>query len=341
MKILLYFENEKMIKKSGIGRALRHQIEACKLQGLEYTTNPKDSFDVAHINTYYRRSYHLAKKLRKHNVPCIVHGHSTKEDFRKSFRLWQLIQYTINHKLKKIYSIPDLIITPTNYSKKLIENYPFVHCPVRAISNGIDLKNYAQGELTDDERLALRKQFGILPNQKVVIGIGWYFERKGIHDFIEVARKLPDVRFIWFGQRMRLLIPHKINKAVRHKPDNVLLPGYVDSKVIAKMLHLCDCFFFPSYEETEGIVLLEALACKAPVLIRDIGAFDYLTDGKDCFKAKDNASFVEKLNYIFNNDMSLITENGYAIVQKRDIHIVSEELKQCYTEIYNMKNNTK
>ena len=51
MKVLLYFEGQEAIKTSGIGRALSHQIRALESQGIEYTLNPKDNFDIAHINT--------------------------------------------------------------------------------------------------------------------------------------------------------------------------------------------------------------------------------------------------------------------------------------------------
>ncbi len=337
MKVLLYFENENMLKKSGIGRALRHQIQCAEINGIEYTTNPKDTFDIAHVNTYYKKSYKLVKKLKKQNKPVIVHGHSTKEDFRKSFRFWNIIQYFINHKLKKVYSLPDLIITPTEYSKRLIENYDFVSCPVKAISNGIDLNQYQNLHWSEEEISATKAKFKIAPNEKIIVGIGWFFERKGIQDFIEVARSFPDIKFIWFGQRMRWLIPHKINKAVRKKPDNVLFPGFVDSSTISKMLHCSECFFFPSYEETEGIVLLEALASQTPVLIRDIGAFDYLTNQKDCIKAKDNAGFINGIQYILSNDTKELCENGYEIVKQRDISVVAKQLLQTYEEVINSK----
>ena len=56
----------------------------------------------------------------------LVKEFHTEEDFRNSFRFWQLLQFSINNNLRKTYSKPDLIVTPTNYSKKLIENYDFV-----------------------------------------------------------------------------------------------------------------------------------------------------------------------------------------------------------------------
>ena len=44
-----------------------------------------------------------------------------------------------------------------------------------------------------------------------------------------------------------------------------------------------------SKEETEGIVILEALAMKIPTLIRDIPVYEgWLTDSKDVYKAKNS-----------------------------------------------------
>ena len=53
MKVLLYTENEKIINKSGLGKAIKHQMKALELAGVDYTTDPKDDYDILHINTYY------------------------------------------------------------------------------------------------------------------------------------------------------------------------------------------------------------------------------------------------------------------------------------------------
>ena len=65
MKVLLYFEKPEKIKTSGIGRAMRHQIAALTSAGVDFTTNPMDDFDVAHINTYWPDSKRLLKRIKK------------------------------------------------------------------------------------------------------------------------------------------------------------------------------------------------------------------------------------------------------------------------------------
>lgn len=330
MKVLLYFENEEKIKTSGIGRALRHQIKAVTSAGLEYTLSPKDDFDIAHINTYFPHSKRLLKKLKKRNIPAIVHGHSTLEDFRNSFKLWKVMALWFNPNLMWFYKNADFIITPTEYSKRCIDNYK-LGTEVIYVSNGIDPEEYRYDEL---KIKAFKDYFNIKEGQRVVMGVGFPFNRKGIKDFFEIAKKRPEITFIWFGYLQPILISSDVKKAIKHRPKNVIMPGYIDNAIIKGAYRYCECLLFPSYEETEGIVVLEALASSCPVLIRDIGVYsDWLEDGRDCYKAHNNEEFVEKLDYLMSNDNSKIIENGLKLVDERRLEKVGQELKTAYENL--------
>ena len=340
MKVLLYFEKEEKIKKSGIGRALKHQIAALTSAGLEYTLDPKDTFDIAHINTYFPESKKLVKKLKKKGVPVIVHGHSTKEDFMNSFRLWKLMKLWFYPNLMWFYKNADFIITPTLYSKNLIDSYG-LGTEVIYVSNGISPEEYAYDE---DKIKAFKEYFKIQEGEKVVIGIGFPFNRKGIKDFFAVAKERPDIKFIWFGYLQRILTQPNVLRAIKHRPSNVIMPGYIDNAIIKGALRYAECLFFPSYEETEGIVVLEALASNCPVLIRDIGVYaDWLENGRDCYKGHNNEEFVQKLDLIMASDNSKLVANGYKLVEERTLEKVGLELKQAYENLLEKfnKNNAK
>lgn len=336
MKVLLYFENHKSIRKSGIGRALKHQIRACEMSGIEYTLNPKDSYDIAHINTYMFNSYHVLKRSKKNGIPVIVHGHSTREDFKDSFRCWKLMSVFYFARLKKMYSNADYIVTPTTYSKGLIENYGYGK-KVYAVSNGIDLKAY---EYHPEYKVTFSNYFKLKPEEKVVIGLGLPFKRKGLQDFFEVARRMPDVKFIWFSHLSPILQSHFIRKAIRHKPSNAIMAGYVeDFNVVRGAFQNADAFFFPSYEENEGIVTLEALASRCPCVIRDIGVYkDWLHDKVDCYKGRDNDEFVKILAEVINHRDEKVIEAGYKVVSERSIDKVGTQIKDVYEEILKEKN---
>ena len=335
MKVLIYSESQKMLKKSGIGRAYYHQQQALKLNNIEYTLDPKDSFDVVHINTVFKKSYKFMKKMQKKNIPVVVHGHSTVEDFRNSFRCWKLIAPWFKKCLFRMYSNADIMVTPTYYSKRLQENYPNVNCEIIPVSNGIDLTRF-NNNYTKEELDEVRQKYN-LGNSKIVMGIGLFFERKGLHDFIEIAKSMPDVKFIWFGQKYKVLTTSKIVKAIKNKPDNMIFPGYVPADVISKMLTLSSCFFFPSYEETEGIVVLEALANKTPLLVRDIPVFDWIEKDKECLKGKDNEDFKNKIQYLIDNDNTEMVNNGYLKVSERSLDKVGKQLEEVYKKALALK----
>ena len=65
MKVLLYFEGQHMIRRSGIGHAMRHQMAALDTQGIEWTLNEKDDYDILHLNTVGVASERIAKKARR------------------------------------------------------------------------------------------------------------------------------------------------------------------------------------------------------------------------------------------------------------------------------------
>ena len=77
MKVLLYLEGKSVLEKSGIGRALHHQMHALDLAGIPYTTDILGDYDVVHINTYGPRSLmllHAAKRVARRSS-CMVIRH--------------------------------------------------------------------------------------------------------------------------------------------------------------------------------------------------------------------------------------------------------------------------
>jgi len=332
MKVALYFESEKLIQTSGIGRAFYHQKMALESAGVEYTTDTEDNFDILHINTVGITSTSEIESARKKGAKVIYHAHSTEEDFRNSFILSNQIAPFLRKHLIHLYSQADYIITPTAYSKKLLIDYG-INVEIEDVSNGIDLNRFKY----DEEKVkAFKNYFSIEDNQKVVISVGLYFERKGIQDFMEVAKYFPDIKFIWFGYTPMISIPKSVRDLIHDHPRNVILPGYVKGPIIEGAYAAADCFFFPSYEETEGIVVLEALASKCPVLIRDIPVYeDWLVHNESCFKAHDNEGFVQIIRQIISgeNFNPSIKENGYEIAKARSIEEIGKKLKLIYDKV--------
>ena len=224
MKVVLYTENEKILSKSGLGKAIKHQMNALKAVNIEYTTNPKDDFDIAHINFYGLKSYRLAKKLKKQGKKIVYHAHSTEEDFRNSFIFSNQVSKLFKKWLIKCYTLGDAIITPTEYSKKLLQSYGIKN-DIYVVSNGVELKNFGHDEKAGRE---FRKKYNFKKEDKIIVGIGLYIERKGIIDFVELAKQMPKYKFIWFGYSPLIFSRKNVRKAVSTKLDNLIFAGYVE-----------------------------------------------------------------------------------------------------------------
>lgn len=336
MKILLYTEGEKLSSKSGLGKAKQHQMKALEYENIEYTTNLNDDYDIIHINFYGPKSYYLAQKAKSEGKKVVYHAHSTEEDFKSGFIFSKQTAPLFKKWLIKCYNLGDVIITPTPYSKRILEGYG-IKKKIYAISNGIELELFKKDE---QAKISFRKKYNINENEKVIIGIGLYIRRKGIVDFVELAKRLPEYKFIWFGYSPLEAATPDVRKAVKTKLDNLLFAGYVEQEVIKEALNGCDVYLFPTYEETEGIPIIEACACKTDAIIRDIPIFeDWLVDGKNVYKAKDIDEFEDKIKKLINKELPSVAENAYEVAKERDIKKIGKQLRKVYEEVLKGQSN--
>ena len=325
---------EKMTSNSGLGKAIKHQMKALESANVEYTTNLKDDYDIIHINFYGPRSYHLAKKAHRKGKKVVYHAHSTEEDFRSGFIFCKQLAPLFKRWLIKCYSLGDVIVTPTPYSKRLLEGYG-IKKKIYAISNGIELEKF---KCDKSLRKTFRKRYNLKEEDKVIIGIGLYIERKGIVDFVELAKRLPEYKFIWFGYSPLSAATKDVREAVNTKLDNLHFAGYVEQNLIIEAMNGCDLYIFPTYEETEGIPIIEACACKTTAIIRDIPIFEeMLEDGKNVYKAKTVDEFEEKIRGVITGKLKRVGESAYKVAEERDIKKVGEQLKKVYEDVLKLK----
>lgn len=329
MRIYLCSDFQNSIKQSGIGRAIEHQQMALKDAGVSYTLTADEPFDLIHINTLFPQSYWKAKKAKRDGKAVIYHAHSTIEDFRNSFFFANTIAPIFGWWLKKCYESADLLLTPSEYSKMLIEGYG-LKPPVEVVSNGIDL-DYWQS--TDAEKVAFRKKYGIQAEEKLIISVGMQIKRKGILDFVEMARRMPEYQFIWFGYTDKKLLPKEAIEAIETDLPNLQFPGYIDRDELRVGYQACDLYVFLTHEETEGIVLLEALASKANVLVRDIPVFSDYVDGQHIYKGQNLEDFIALSRQILEGHAPSLVETGYEKVAEKSIENIGQQLKEYYLQL--------
>ncbi len=332
MKVCLYLEAEKVIKKSGIGSAFRLQKIALEKAGVEYTTDPRDEYDVIHINTILLGALLQLVVAKSRGKKVVLHAHTLEEDTKNSFVLTNTFSHVLKEYLTHFYNRADHIICPSDYAKERLLEYG-VKRPISVVSNGIDLERF---RLDKKGREDYRSRYGL--EGIVPFSVGHVFARKGVDTFVDVARRF-DNDFIWFGSLYGPLARNSsLNSALRNLPPNVKFTGFVDDIIAAYSAG--DIFFFPSRAETQGIVILEAWAMERPVIIRDLPAYrGWTEDGKDCLKARNEEEFVEHLRELIENKQlrRKLVRNGKKSVQKHSLERVGSQLKEVYESVLGQK----
>ena len=335
IKICLYVGDFKLQKASGMGKSISHQKEALRLNNINYTTNPSNQdYQILQVNSQFPKDLIVINRAKKQGKKIIIYSHVTSEDFRETFFFSNLLSPIIRIWLNYFYSKADLLICPTTYTKSLIENYPRLkNKPIRVVSNGVDVNKWINNKVLGDK---FKKDYNL--KKPVVLSVGLVFPRKGIIDFIRVARDVPKAHFLWVGQYLKNMVKSKgITNELKNKPENFMFTGFIDNLIEAYSAG--DIFFFPSYEENEGIVVLEAAAMGKAIIVRDIPVFrSYLKDGLNCLMAKDNEEFVKKINLLLNDSKlrKKISYNARKVASTKSLEKIGKELKNIYIDLVNL-----
>jgi glycosyltransferase involved in cell wall biosynthesis len=290
MLVSHYFEFEEHVT-GGISESVAHQRKMLRKQGIPYTTQPRLDADVLHCNVMGPRSVYYARKA---DIPVVAHTHVTAEDFGESFRFTNALAKPLRPYLEYAYGHADHLVCPSEYNEGVIDDY--TDRPARVITNGVDTEKLDGFKRLREEYL---DRYDLTP--PVVFLVGHVIKRKGLEAFVETARNLPDIDFAWFGPIDRELKGRSTKRRIDNSPSNCTFTGFIDD--IRGAYAAGDIFFFPTYEENEGIALLEAMAAGKPPVVRDIETFSWLTDGKDALKADSDGGFVDAIRRLEDDDL--------------------------------------
>lgn len=330
MKVCVYRGSLDLVEKSGVGQAVHHQLLELSKENVQLTDEVSRGEGIIQINTVFPDSVLAAIRAKHKGWKVLWYGHSTEEDFRNSFRFSNLTSPLFRRWIVYCYQRADAIITPTEYARDILWGYG-ITTPIYVLSNGVDTDAFRPDPR---RRAAFRAKYHLGKDQKAVLCVGHYMERKGILEFMELAGKMPDVLFFWFGHTSRILMTNEVQRAIQHAPENVLFPGYADRNALLDAYNGCDLFCFMSHEETEGIVVLEALACGIPVLVRDIPVYrGWLHDGINVYKADTTERFRSKAEGILNGTLPDLTKAGRECAMERSLPKIGEKLAAIQKEI--------
>ncbi len=126
---------------------------------------------------------------------------------------------------------------------------------------------------SDEERLAFRRRFA-RDDQPLVFSVGRIVYEKGLHVLVDawtqVRAQFPQARVVIAGAGAYLdALQERAQRA--GLMDAILFTGRISDDERDRLYHAADAAVFPSLYEPFGIVALEAMAAKCPVIVAHVG----------------------------------------------------------------------
>ena len=254
--------------------------------------------DLVHIQTPFVAHYAGVAAARHHGVPVLTTYHTLFEEYLQYYV--PFLPASWSRALARRFSrdqcnAVDTVVVPSSAMADRLAGYG-VTSPVRILPTGIPLECFAQGD-----GAAFRASRGIDPARPLALFVGRVAHEKNIGFLLEALvhahRRCPDALLLITGEGPAMAHLERQTQRLRIS-EAVRFLGYLDrARELPDCYAAADVFVFASRTETQGLVLLEAMAAGLPVIaLSAMGTADILVNaGGALVPPDDPAAFGDAL----------------------------------------------
>ena len=251
-----------------------------------------EHYDLIHVQTPFVAHYLGVKLSHLLDIPCIETYHTFFEEYL--YHYIPLLPKWVTRSLAKRFSRHqgnslDGMVIPSRPMQRVLQDYG-IETTMEVIATGIEPESFVPGD-----RMAFRDKFRIPQERPMLLFVGRVAHEKNIDFLIQVVdqvrRQIEDVLFVIAGEGpARSSLEQEVRK--RAMGENVRFIGYLDRHTeLNSCYSAADIFIFASRTETQGLVLLEAMAQGVPLVsTAELGTRDVLQDGAGVWIAQEELS---------------------------------------------------
>lgn len=306
IKITMYSKADS-VAGQGVGSAYLELMQLLQKQLSDQFTIRVNAFDKSDISHYHtiNPSFYLSTFSQRRGQK-IGYVHFLPETLEGSIKLPKPIKWLFYKYVIAFYKRMDhLVVVNPSFIDKLAA-YGIDPAMVSYIPNFVDDEQFHP--VAEAKRTQLRQSLGVTESQLMVFGSGQVQERKGVMDFVQLAKQNPTIRFIWAGGFSFGAITdgyHELKQVVEHPPANLTFTGIVSRARINELLNAADLFLLPSFNELFPMSVLEAFSTGTPVMLRDLSLYHAIIEG-DYLPAADVAEMQTLLTQLEANPALLV-----------------------------------
>jgi glycosyltransferase involved in cell wall biosynthesis len=264
----------------------------------------KAGYDVIHIHTPFVAHYLGLKLSRQLAIPCVETYHTFFEDYLHHYLPWipeWAARYLARTISRKQCNAVDSLVVPSQPMLDVLRTYG-INTKASVIPTGLQDRSFASAD-----GLRFKQQYGIDNNRPMLLYVGRVAYEKNIPFLFEITRILaeryPNVLLVVAGEGPAERSLHQLATTLKIE-DNVHFIGYLDrNTALNDCYKSADVFVFASKSETQGLVLLEAMAQGTPVVgIAELGTASILVEGHGALIAPDKEEvFADKVAQLIEN----------------------------------------
>lgn len=260
--------------------------------------------DLVHIQTPFVAHYAGLHAARRCNKPVMATYHTLFEEYLHHYIPFlpsALLRGATRAFSRSQCNALDAMVVPSTAMKNRLGEYG-VTTPMQVLPTGIPMQRFSNGHGAE-----FRRRFAIPAERPVALFVGRLGHEKNVGFLLQMmqiaVRTRPDWMLLITGEGPARESLQKQAQQLGLQ-DNVQFIGYLDrNSTLLDAYAAADVFVFASRTETQGLVLLEAMAMNCPVLaLAEMGTVDILKPQRGCMIAQhDPAAFAASLNQLINN----------------------------------------
>lgn len=243
------------------------------------------SVDLVHIHTPFIAHYAAARFARAHGLPVVATYHTFFEDYLHHYvpvLPRRIGRFLARHFTRSQCSEVAALISPSAPMRDALLAYG-VDTPIEVLPTGLPAESFTRG---DGARF--RARFELPADRPLLLYVGRVAYEKNIdfllRMFLRLREQRPDALFVIAGEGPARDHLQKLARELGIS-SQVRFIGYLDrSTELPDCYAAGDAFVFASRTETQGLVLLEAMAQGTPVVsTAELGTRSILTEGCGAF----------------------------------------------------------
>ncbi len=284
-------------------------------------------FDLVHVQTPFAAHYAGLRLAKARGIPCIATYHTHFEEY-----LFHYVRFLPRSALRlaaralarRQCNALDAVVVPSQPMAATLRDYG-VDKPLHVIPTGLPESQFLRG---DGRRF--RETWNIAPERRVALFVGRAAFEKNIGFLLEMTalarRQRPNLMLVIAGEGPALPALRRQAAALGIE-DHVRFVGYLPRDgALRDCYAAANVFTFASHTETQGLVLLEAMAIGLPVLaIPALGAAEIIKPERGAIAAAETPEgFAEQLVGLLNRPTKLLIMAGEAIAFAHEWNAASQ-----------------